>query len=131
MSGANEKMRVLIVDDERVIADSLALIFSNEGYEGRAVYSAEQALELISEWIPQLAIIDVKLPGKNGIDLAILLKEECRDCRVMLFAGQAATSDLLASARQSGHFFDILEKPVHPSELLTLASRLLDPSERS
>jgi len=131
MSGANEKTRVLIVDDERVIADSLALIFSNEGYEGRAVYSAEQALELISEWIPQLAIIDVKLPGKNGIDLAIHVKEEYRDCRVILFAGQAATSDLLASVRQSGHFLDILEKPVHPSKLLFLASRLLDPSERS
>jgi DNA-binding NtrC family response regulator len=131
MSGANEKNRVLIVDDERVIADSLALIFSNEGYAGRAVYSAEQALELISEWIPQLAIIDVQLPGMNGVDLAIHLKEEYRDCIVTLFAGQAATSDLLASARQRGHFLDILEKPVHPSELLILASRLLDRSERS
>jgi DNA-binding NtrC family response regulator len=131
MSGADEKKRVLIVDDECVIADSLATIFSNEGYEGRAVYSAEQALQVLSEWIPHLAVIDVRLPEMSGIDLAIHLKEQCRECRSILFAGQAATSDLLASARQSGHYFDILEKPVHPSALLSLASRLLDPTEGS
>jgi DNA-binding NtrC family response regulator len=131
MSGADEKKRVLIVDDERVIADSLATIFSNEGYEARAVYSAEQALQLLSEWIPQLAVIDVRLPEMSGIDLAIHLKEQYRECKSLLFAGQAATSDLLGPARQSGHFFDILEKPVHPSALLGLASRLLDSPEGS
>jgi DNA-binding NtrC family response regulator len=126
MSGSPQKKRVLIVDDESVIADSLATIFSNEGYEGRAVYSAEQALQLFSEWVAHLAIIDVRLPGMNGIDLAIRLREQYPECRVALFAGQAATSDLAASARQSGYSLDILEKPIHPTALLVLASRLLD-----
>jgi DNA-binding NtrC family response regulator len=126
MSGSQQKKRVLIVDDESVIADSLAINFSNEGYEARAVYSAEQALQLFSEWVAQLAIIDVRLPGMNGIDLAIQLKELYPECKVALFAGQAATGDLAGSARQSGHSFDVLEKPIHPTALLILASRLLD-----
>src|SRR5271163_4228182 len=126
MPGSQQKKRVLIVDDERVIADSLATIFSNEGYEARAVYSAEQALQLFSEWVAHLAIIDVRLPGMNGIELAIQLKEKYPECKVALFAGQAATSDLAASARLSGHALDVLEKPIHPTALLTLASRLLE-----
>jgi DNA-binding NtrC family response regulator len=126
MSGSQQKKRVLIVDDESVIADSLATIFSNEGYEARAVYSAEQALQLFSEWAAQLAIIDVRLPGMNGIDLAVRLKEQHPECKVALFAGQAATSDLAASARQIGHSLNVLEKPIHPTALLMLASRLLD-----
>jgi DNA-binding response OmpR family regulator len=80
MSSPIELKRVLFVDDERLIADTLAIIFSSQGYETRAVYCAEQALELISDWLPHLAIIDVQLPGMNGIDLAIRLKAEYPDC---------------------------------------------------
>ena len=80
------------------IADTFAIIFSNEGYEARAVYSAEQALELISDWLPNLAVIDVRLPGMNGIDLAIRLRADYPDCRLSLFSGQASTADLLELA---------------------------------
>ena len=69
-----QSSRILIVDDERVIADSLAAIFENQGYAARAAYSAEQALEIVAQWSPRLAILDVILPGMSGIDLAILIK---------------------------------------------------------
>jgi CheY-like chemotaxis protein len=125
VSSSFEPKRVLFVDDERLIADTLALIFSSQGYETRAIYSAEQALELIPDWLPNLAIIDVRLPGMNGIDLAIRLRAEYPDCRVSLFSGQASTSDLLELARQNGHSFDIIVKPVPPAEFLAQASHLL------
>jgi CheY-like chemotaxis protein len=125
MSSSFEPKRVLFVDDERLIADTLAIIFSSQGYETRAVYSAEQALELISDWLPNLAIIDVQLPGMNGIDLAIRLKAEYPDCRLSLFSGQASTSDLLELARQNGRSFDIIAKPVPPGEFLAQVSHLL------
>ena len=78
--------KVLIVDDEHTIADTLDAIFSASGYETRTSYSAEQALEIVVEWQPDLAILDVVLPKMNGIDLAIFLKrsEERRvgkECR--------------------------------------------------
>jgi len=128
MSSSTEQKRVLIVDDERLIADTLATIFSNKGYEARAVYSAEQALELISDWLPGLAIIDVQLPGMNGIDFAIRLRAEYPDCKLSLFSGQASTSDLLELARQNGHSFEVLAKPVPPDDFLSQASQLLYPN---
>jgi CheY-like chemotaxis protein len=125
VSSPIEPKRVLFVDDEKVIADTLAIIFSSQGYVTRAVYSAEQALELISYWLPDLVIIDVLLPGMNGIDLAIRLKAEYPDCRLSLFSGQALTTDLLELARHNGHSFDILAKPAAPGEFLAYASHLL------
>jgi DNA-binding response OmpR family regulator len=117
--------RVLIVDDERMIAHTLTLIFLARGYEIRAAYSAEQALEIIAEWLPDLAIIDVVLPLMNGIDLAILLRAQCPACRLLLFSGQSLTVDLLGEAATKGYKFDILAKPVHPTVILETALNLL------
>ena len=71
-----KQKRVLIVDDERVITDTLVMIFSQEGYESKGVYSAEQALLAMEDWHPALVIIDVLLPAMNGIDLAIRIKSQ-------------------------------------------------------
>ena len=128
MSRSIESKRVLVVDDERLIADTFSIIFSKEGYEARAVYSAEQALELIPDWLPNLAIIDVHLPGMNGLDLAVRLKAEYPNCRLCLFSGHPSTSEMLDLAHKNGHSFDILAKPVPPSEVLVQASHLLHPS---
>ena len=125
MSGAPEKQRLLVVDDEHVIADTLATIFSNEGYDAKAAYSSDQAIALTLKWIPQLAIIDVLLPKMNGIELAIFFKAEYPDCKIALFSGLASTSDLLDLAQSGEHVFDVLAKPIHPTEFLRLASRLL------
>jgi CheY-like chemotaxis protein len=116
--------RILIVDDERVIADTLALIFGKRGYEARTAYSAEDALGLIPTWAPDLAVLDVALPTMNGIDLAILLKAEYPACEVKLLSGQADIGDLLTAATASGHAFEVLAKPVHPTILLDMAAQL-------
>jgi DNA-binding NtrC family response regulator len=116
--------KILIVDDDRVIASTLAIIFANAGYDTRAATSAEEALELIADWCPDLAIIDVVLPKMNGINLAILLNAKYPNCRIALSSGHPDTSELLAEAKVSGYRFDILAKPVHPQELLSLAAQL-------
>ena len=120
MPDSEESMRVLIVDDERTIADTLVTIFTNEGHEARAAYTAEQALALIDEWVPEVAILDVCLPGMNGVDLAIRVRAEIPGCRVTLFSGHGAASELQAKASEDGFAFDLMAKPVHPSDLLSL-----------
>ncbi len=115
--------RVLIVDDEPVIADTLVIILSRAGYQARSAYTAEEALELVPVWRPDLAIIDVILPKMNGVDLCMQIKAESPDCRIALFTGASAASDLLAAAPNS---FEVLEKPIHPREILAHVSRLLD-----
>ena len=117
--------RILIVDDERVIADSLAVIFEKQGYQSRAAYSAEQALEIIAQWPPNLAILDVILPGMNGIDLAILIKSGYPDVAVMLISGQPATAALAESAVERGHRFQIHAKPIPIPDMLANVSLLL------
>lgn len=117
--------KVLIVDDERWTSDTLATIFQIAGYEARAAYSAEEALEIMREWQPALVILDVVLPGMNGIDLALELGRRAPACQVLLFSGNPSSAQLADAAAESGHPFDILEKPVHPDFMLKKASQLL------
>jgi DNA-binding NtrC family response regulator len=119
------EFRVLIVDDESAVADSLALVFSTQGYDTRISYSAEQAAEIVSQWEPRLVILDVVLPGMSGIDFAIQLKTVCPSCRVILSSGQQTASALIQSALEKGHDFTILTKPVHPTFFLDEAARLV------
>jgi DNA-binding NtrC family response regulator len=121
--------KILIVDDEVTIADTLALIFSSSGYETRTAYSAEQALEILEVWSPDLAVIDVVLPGMNGIEFAIFLKASYHNCLFLLFSGQPGTSGLLEEAKQKGHLFEILAKPLHPTFMLATVSNMLTPSQ--
>ncbi len=121
--------RILIVDDEANIADTLALIFKMRHYEVRVAYSAESAIEEIAKWRPELSILDVMLPGMNGIDLAIAIKANYAACHVMLFSGHANTSMLLEEAGKKGHKFEVLAKPVYPDVMLDRASELLSTTD--
>lgn len=117
--------KILIVDDEAAVADSLRLIFSNRGYEVRAVYAAEQAIEVLAEWRPDLAIVDVMLPQMNGLQLAGILKANYPDCRTLLVSGHPGTAELLNEAQKQGNSFEVLAKPLHPTFILDMVSGLL------
>jgi CheY-like chemotaxis protein len=119
MTEVTERSRVLVVDDERVIADTLAMILNQSGFEARPVYSGEKALELASEWKPDMLISDVIMADLNGIEVAIRTRALLPKIKILLFSGQAATADLLEKARARGYEFEILAKPVHPQDLLT------------
>jgi CheY-like chemotaxis protein len=112
------KPKVLVADDERVIADTLAMILNQSGFEARAVYSGEKALELAESFQPDMLISDVIMADLNGIDAAIRIRALLPSIKILLFSGQAATADLLEKARTEGYEFDILAKPVHPQDLL-------------
>ena len=110
--------QVLVVDDERCIADTLAAILRLSGYEVNALYDGESAWSACRSCAPDLIISDVIMPGMSGIDLAIRVKQHFPQCKVLLFSGMAATADLLEDARRQGHDFEVLAKPVHPADLL-------------
>ena len=115
----NKHLSVLVADDERVIADTLAMILNQSGFEARAVYSGEKALEAAASFVPDMLISDVIMADLNGIDAAIQIRNLLPSIKVLLFSGQAATADLLEKARNNGHEFEILAKPVHPQDLLS------------
>lgn len=120
------RRRILIIDDETTIADTMALIFRAQRYDARVAYSAECAIEVIAAWRPDLAIIDVVLPEMNGIDLAIVIKANYPGCYVLLFSGHTNTTMLLEEAGKKGYQFEVLAKPVHPEVILERASELLE-----
>ena len=110
--------RIFVVDDEKIIADSLSAILNKSGFDASAFYDAETALSACEIANPDCVISDVVMPGLNGIDFAMQIKERFPACTILLFSGQAATFDFLANARSSGHDFELLSKPVHPKDLL-------------
>jgi len=114
----NSKPRVLIADDEQVIANTLAIILNQSGFEARAVYSGESAIETLDTFQPNMLISDVIMAGMTGIEAAIKIRSRLPQCKILLFSGQAATADLLEKARAQGHEFEILAKPVHHTDLL-------------
>lgn len=114
-----KKPKVLVVDDERVIADTLAMILNQSGFEARPVYSGEKAVELAADFLPDMLISDVIMADLNGIDAAIRMRAMLPKIKILLFSGQAATADLLEKARAQGYEFEILAKPVHPQDLLS------------
>jgi CheY-like chemotaxis protein len=116
---------VLVVDDESIIADTLAEILNRSGYIGVAEYDGDSALETALLMPPEMLITDVVLPGMSGIELAITIRRIFPDCKIILFSGQASTADLLAAARQDGHHFTLLNKPLHPQGLLARVSENL------
>ena len=114
----SKQLRISVVDDEQMIAQTLALILQKSGYLATAFFDPLQALDAASREAPDLLISDVVMPQLSGVDLAIRLKALCPTCQVVLFSGQAQAADLLGNARLQGHHFDLLSKPIHPTELL-------------
>jgi DNA-binding NtrC family response regulator len=110
--------RVLVVDDEKCIADTLAAILNTYGYEAIPFYDAESALADCEVRFPELVVSDVVMPGMNGVDMAVLIRERHPSCKILLFSGQATTANILEEARSRGYDFELLAKPIHPTDLL-------------
>jgi DNA-binding NtrC family response regulator len=109
---------VFVVDDEAVIAQTLATILNRAGFQATAFDHPDKAIAARSDLMPDLLISDVVMPGMTGIELAIDFRQVNPGCKILLFSGQAATADLLEKAREQGHDFEILSKPIHPADLL-------------
>ncbi len=118
------KPRVLVVDDERVIADTLSIILNQNGFDASPIYTGQDAIDRACSTHPDLMISDVIFKNETitGIDVAIQVRKSVPECKILLFSGQAATADLLETARAQGHEFEILAKPVHPQDLLSKLS---------
>ena len=109
---------VFVVDDEQLVADTIALILRTNGYQALALYDSESAIAQLEIIKPEIVISDVCMPKMNGVQLAILIRDRYPKCRVLLLSGQAATSDLLDEARRHGYIFEMLQKPIPPADLL-------------
>jgi DNA-binding NtrC family response regulator len=117
--GKEERRRtVLIVDDEHLIADTLADILNDSNFMAVALYDGPSALDWVRSTSIDVLITDVAMPEMNGIELAKTIKSISPKTRIVLFSGQAQTRNLMQQARHEGYFFELWAKPMHPDDVL-------------
>jgi len=120
----SEKPAVLVVDDEPLVAETLALILSGAGFAARAVNSAYEALDLAYTVRPAFLLTDVHMPGMSGVELALMFRTGFPDCKVLLFSGRATAQDMMPAVA-AGVEFPMLAKPVHPTQIIDYVSKSL------
>lgn len=111
-------LRVLVVDDDPIVAGTIVSILKQHGFEATAVYSGEAAINQAAETRPDVLLTEVVMHGMTGIDAAIKIKELRPNCRVLLFSGNPATVQLLAEAELQGYTLEVLPKPLPPNVLI-------------
>lgn len=111
-------IRVLVVDDERSVADSLVLILNYEGCIALAAYSGIDAVRVARDFNPQILISDVMMPGMSGIEVMRSIVEDCPECQVLLISGYAEAVETATASLYDGHQVKILCKPVPPQVIL-------------
>lgn len=117
MGNVQNNTRVLVLDDERNIADTLAVILRSAGYEVLAVYSGEQAIDAARRFPPDILLADYSMPGTNGLEAAKAIKNTYPGCRIVMLSGQLLGKDF-EPYKAKGYNFLLLQKPMHPDKLL-------------
>jgi CheY-like chemotaxis protein len=112
------KPRVLIVDDERLLADTTAAILGSAGFRTTTAYDGWEALETARSFHPDYLLTDVMMPLMNGIELAIAVTKMLPNTKIVLFSGQAGISEIVEEGHAHGYEFPLLAKPVHPLRLI-------------
>ena len=115
---ATSPTRILVVDDEPLIADTIVQILNRNGFIAQAVYGGREAIDCARLTNPELILSDVLMPHIDGVEAAIAIQKFLPDTRIVLFSGQAATVEILARARTRGYHFELLAKPLHPTQLI-------------
>jgi CheY-like chemotaxis protein len=119
------KTRVLVVDNERLIADTLVLILKQNGFDASAAYSGEEAVQSALTLQPHVVLTDIIMGQMNGLEAARQIADAVPNCNILLFSGQPATADLLVQARKNGRTFEVMAKPVHPDVILEQIGNLV------
>jgi CheY-like chemotaxis protein len=118
------KLRVLVVDDSRVTADSLVQLLTAWGHDARAEYDGLAALRLAEEFLPEVALVDLGLPGLDGYQVAVRLREQAGSRRLVLVA-VTGFDWKGAPARSRDYGFDHHRtKPINPDELEALLTQI-------
>lgn len=110
--------KILVVDDEKRIADTLTEILEMSGFHVATAYDGWDALEAAARFHPDYLLSDVLMPRMNGVDLAIAMRKMYPDTKILLFSGQAGISEILLAGHRQGFEFELIAKPIHPLKLI-------------
>jgi DNA-binding NtrC family response regulator len=115
----HNKITILVIDDDKDISDNLAKYLTEKGYTATNTYTGQKGLELTKQQHPHIALVDLKLPDINGIELIKSIKAKSTETIIILMSGYA-TIDAAAESIKHGAY-DFIAKPFNFNELeLTL-----------
>jgi CheY-like chemotaxis protein len=110
-------LRILVVDDFRDAAETLALILRTMGHDARGASSGAEALQLVEEFHPDVALIDLSMPGMDGCEVARRLRQLPGMDKVLLVCVSVFDSDADHIRSREAGFNYHLPKPVDPNDL--------------
>lgn len=120
------KQRVLVVDDDHLVADTLNLVFQANGYDCQAVYSAADGLARARTFHPALLLCDISMPEQSGLQLAEALHEEMPHCKLLMITAYASNASKVEQhISRTRRNLKLLSKPCRPELLLREAQSLL------
>lgn len=121
--------RILIVEDTGSISHLLGYFLGREGYEVQSTGSPSQAIELALRWAPHLVLLDVRLPGQSGFDIARALRSSplLPSLRIVFISGRQTPEDLAQAAGVGASAY--LEKPFRMESFLGVVRRAVEQLE--
>ena len=119
-----EPPRVLAVDDEEVVCESIRRVLSGEGYDVKTTTSPQEGLEMVRREVFDLLLLDIKMPEMDGIELLRAVRSVSPETEVIIVTGYATIETAVEAVKLGA--FDYLEKPVSPPQLIVAAARALE-----
>jgi UDP-3-O-[3-hydroxymyristoyl] N-acetylglucosamine deacetylase len=124
MSGDVMTKKVLVVDDEERVVQSIAGVLEDEGFKVTTARSGEEAIGVFQKEGPDVILLDIWMPGMDGIEVLKRLKWIAPDCQVIMISGHATISTAMTAVKLGA--FDFIEKPLSLDLLLITVRRALD-----
>lgn len=114
---------ILIIEDERILAESMRVYLERHGYAGMVAHSGEEGLQLTSEGSPDVAVVDIRLPGMGGLEVLQKLREGCPGTAVVMTTAHASIASAVEAMKRGA--FDYLTKPLDLDELRVVVEKAL------
>jgi DNA-binding NtrC family response regulator len=113
--------RILVVDDETSILDTLGILLRGEGFDYESASSGGQALERLEQMEPDIVLADIRMPGVSGIDLLAAVRDRDPEIPVILMTAQASLQSAMQAVNHGAFYY--LQKPFSNAELVALCRR--------
>ena len=120
----SEKPKILIVDDEMIMRDSLKAWLEEDNFEAVTAENGMQALEFLEKEKLEAILLDIKMPGMDGITLLKKVKEKYEDIPVVMITAHATIENAVESMKEGA--YDYIMKPFPPEKVSYLLRRIID-----
>jgi two-component system response regulator HydG len=117
----SEKVKILLVDDETAILDTLQILFKGEGYAVAVANSGSAAMKAMEEESPDIVLTDIRMPGAGGLDVLARAQEVDKEMAVILMTAQASLQSAVRAVNEGAYYY--LQKPFANDELLAICQR--------